>query len=86
MPHLVAASIYLSQIYSYYIRGDRSPLRYNLDLVLDSFRLVKPGPDLYLHDLGVFSFHRSQLHFAQINYLFRDLHTMEMVTNKHDTA
>ena len=27
MPHLVATSIYLSQIYSYYIRGDRSPLR-----------------------------------------------------------
>ena len=27
MPHLVATSIYLSQIYSYYIRGDRSPLK-----------------------------------------------------------
>ena len=26
MPHLVATLIYLSQIYSYYIRGDRSPL------------------------------------------------------------
>ena len=28
VPHLVATSIYLSQIYSYYIRGDRSPLTY----------------------------------------------------------
>ena len=28
VPHLVATSIYLSQIYSYYIRGDMSPLRY----------------------------------------------------------
>ena len=27
MPHLVATLIYLSQNYSYYIRGDRSPLR-----------------------------------------------------------
>ena len=28
MPHLVATLIYLSQNYSYYIRGDRSPLIY----------------------------------------------------------
>ena len=28
MPQLVATLIYLSQIYSYYIRGDRSPLKY----------------------------------------------------------
>ena len=27
VPHLVATLIYLSQMYSYYIRGDRSPLR-----------------------------------------------------------
>ena len=27
MPHLVANLIYLSQNYSYYIRGDRSPLK-----------------------------------------------------------
>ena len=27
MPHLVATLIYLSQNYSYYIRGDRSPLK-----------------------------------------------------------
>ena len=27
VPHLVATLIYLSQIYSYYIRGDRSPLK-----------------------------------------------------------
>ena len=27
MPHRVATLIYLSQISSYYIRGDRSPLR-----------------------------------------------------------
>ena len=26
MPHLVATLNYLSQIYSYYIKGDRSPL------------------------------------------------------------
>ena len=26
VPHLVATLIFLSQIYSYYIRGDRSPL------------------------------------------------------------
>ena len=32
MPHLVATLIYLSQNYSYYIRGDRSPLNvYCLD-------------------------------------------------------
>ena len=30
MPHLVATLIYLSQNYSYYIRGDRSPLMYEL--------------------------------------------------------
>ena len=29
MPHLVATLIYLSQIYSYYIRGDMSPLPYD---------------------------------------------------------
>ena len=27
VPHLVATLLYLSQIYSYYIRGDGSPLR-----------------------------------------------------------
>ena len=27
MPHLAATLIYLSQNYSYYIRGDRSPLK-----------------------------------------------------------
>ena len=27
VPHLVATLIYLSQIYSYYVRGDKSPLR-----------------------------------------------------------
>ena len=27
VPHLVATLIYLSQFYSYYIRGDRSPLK-----------------------------------------------------------
>ena len=27
VPHLVAALMYLSQIHSYYIRGDRSPLK-----------------------------------------------------------
>ena len=30
MPHLVATLIYLSQIYSHYIRGDRSPLMYRI--------------------------------------------------------
>ena len=30
MPHLVAILIYLSQTYSYYIRGDRSPLTHLL--------------------------------------------------------
>ena len=30
MPHLVATLIYLSQNYSYYIRGDRSPLNTKL--------------------------------------------------------
>ena len=30
MPHLVATLIYLSQIYSYYMRGDRSPLKHNV--------------------------------------------------------
>ena len=28
VPHLAATLIYLSQIYSYYIRGDISPLKY----------------------------------------------------------
>ena len=28
VPHLVATLIYLSQKYSYYIRGDRSPLKF----------------------------------------------------------
>ena len=27
VPHLVATLIYISQIYSYYIRGDRLPLK-----------------------------------------------------------
>ena len=30
VPHLVATLIYLSQNYSYYIRGDRSPLNASL--------------------------------------------------------
>ena len=30
MPYLVATLIYLSQNYSYYIRGDRSPLIQNI--------------------------------------------------------
>ena len=35
MPHLVATFIYLSQIYSYYIRGDRSPLNQPLYVTAD---------------------------------------------------
>ena len=35
VPHLVATLIYLSQIYSYYIRGDRLPLnKFNELLVM----------------------------------------------------
>ena len=30
MPHLVATLIYLSQMYAYYIRGDRSPLKVSI--------------------------------------------------------
>ena len=43
MPHLVATLIYLSQIYSYYIKGDRSPL--NKATGSDGFRneLLKYG-------------------------------------------
>ena len=38
VPHLVATLIYLSEMYSYYIRGDRSPLgsrntRYSINVV-----------------------------------------------------
>ena len=41
VPHLVATLIYLSQIYSYYIRGDRSPLTCQLpsnhDTIYETF-------------------------------------------------
>ena len=37
MPHLVATLIYLSQNYSYYIRGDRSPLRLFMFLLFSLF-------------------------------------------------
>ena len=36
VPHLVATLIYLSQIYSYYVRGDRSPLRCENNVILYS--------------------------------------------------
>ena len=36
MPHLVATLIYLSQIYSHYIRGDRSPLSKQFSLIRDT--------------------------------------------------
>ena len=39
VPHLVANLIYLSQIYSYYIRGDRSPL--NAHFVPNNNRPIK---------------------------------------------
>ena len=42
VPHLVATLIYLSQIYSYYIRGDRSPLR-NKDI-------MGLGPSIVFYD------------------------------------
>ena len=41
VPHLVAALIYLSQNYSYHIRGNRSPLK------VDYFKV-------YLEDLSIF--------------------------------
>ena len=40
VPHLVATLLYLSQIYSYYIRGDVSPLRGNVDCLLDRNMLL----------------------------------------------
>ena len=48
MPHLVATLIYLSQNYSYHIRGERSPLneftiaRYNSLNVKSLFKIYKP--------------------------------------------
>ena len=50
VPHLVATLIYLSQIYSYYIRGDRSPLTHeNLTQPIEqddySVRYRAPNPD-----------------------------------------
>ena len=42
MPHLGAALIYLSRIYSYYIRGDTSPLR-NKDI-------IGLGPSIVFYD------------------------------------
>ena len=45
VPHLVAALIYLSQIYSHYTKGDRSPLKYRemshvLTLILACYGLL----------------------------------------------
>ena len=44
MPHLVATLIYLSQIHSYYIRGDMSPLTHtelkNFDINYGSQRII----------------------------------------------
>ena len=36
MPHLVATLIYLSQNYSYYIRGDKSPLKLGIRIINSS--------------------------------------------------
>ena len=46
VPHFVAALIYLSQIYSYYIRGDRSPLR-NPTPWVDSDKLSDITKDVF---------------------------------------
>ena len=46
--HLVATSIYLSQIYSYYVKGDRSPLTCSKALfycVYKQWKLEKEFPN-----------------------------------------
>ena len=43
MPHLVATLIYLSQIYSYYIMGDMSPLNIDGEVV----SRWEPVPDIF---------------------------------------
>ena len=46
VPHLVATLIYLSQNYSYYIRGDRSPLIFNCN---NDFIIIHRIRGLYVH-------------------------------------
>ena len=40
VPHLMAAFIYLTQIYSYYIRGDRSPLKNTLLKIMEHIYII----------------------------------------------
>ena len=40
VPHLVATLIYLSQNYSYYVRGDRSPLKGYITWIITLGRVV----------------------------------------------
>ena len=49
VPHLVATLIYLSQIYSYYIMGDMSPLRCYI-IFLFMLALILFTPFKYLAD------------------------------------
>ena len=54
MPHLVATLIYLSQNYSYYIRGDISPLRiWGSDRQTDRYFIdrKKVNPDLFVIEI-----------------------------------
>ena len=50
VPHLVATLIYLSQIYLYYIRGDRSPLKI-INIIIITI-IIKKGILIYIHVLS----------------------------------
>ena len=63
MAHLVATLIYLSQIYSYYIGGDRSPLTTNLPLQWSVIIICK-------------GFKKYSISFIQIFISFFILHLM----------
>ena len=49
VPHRVATLIYLSQIYSYYIRGDRSPLNISNTPTRSAQRRYRTGQHYQLH-------------------------------------
>ena len=50
VPHLVATLIYLSQIYLYYIRGDRPPLKI-INIIIITI-IIKKGILIYIHVLS----------------------------------
>ena len=78
MPHLVAILIYLLQIYSYYISGDKSPLT---DQLLNKFaNRISPVDAPLFYENNLFAVSEIMISPLTAKLFYLNFHSLEVVS------